>query len=477
MALHKHLNFKSFIAKRATEKLFNNLKLEVIKQDADWQSFLDAIKKGEPDLLRKLKGAEKIASMYGCYYAQFELWQDVIKINFAVPNSLRNNYLRLAQGEGFNAVIELLWYKSKGSKLLTIESYTNHDVNRVVLETGTTGLINNDIFVIEAPAYILAHNHTGKYPHNYGVLPVYQFLNRDDVDYCDNELALADWFLGSALLDWLNYFWFKYVADELDLDTTRIIGRVSYQELFGKDSAEEELEMFINNQDAYKNSDWYKARNDAYTAGEKILKKLIINTPGDETKVEKMQSTFNGDNHITTFNKVLSAALEICGYCWKTGDETGNYENQAAILHVNKTEYETTKNKKILRENDWYRFLELIATAYFQKLRGMSLEAAKDKASHIKEYFKFEIISSMLNDYLKGDQRIMDLYSAGLMSKERAVQATSPDLSAEQLKAEIDKIDAQQVQEREFVESSVETAKKVNEGGNTQEPNKVSENA
>ena len=234
---NRHLNFKLILAYKAMNTLFSNLKLELVdKSNAPqhWKDFIEAINKGEPDLFRKLKSAEKIASMYGCYYAQFELWRDEIKINFATPSSLRNNYLRLAQGDAFNAIVEMLWYKAKGSKLVTIESYTDYDVNRVVMQTGTTGLINNDIFVIKAPDYILAHNKTGLYTHDYGVLPVYQFLNKDDMDYADNELTLADWYPAKDMLEQLNDFWFNYVADEMSLDTTRIIGHVSYQELFGK---------------------------------------------------------------------------------------------------------------------------------------------------------------------------------------------------------------------------------------------------
>ena len=453
---NRHLNFKLILAYKAMNSLFSNLKLEARKNAPQhWVDLIEAINKGEPDLFRKLKSAEKIASMYGCYYAQFELWRDEIKINFAVPSSLRNNYLRLAQGEAFNAVVEMLWYKAKGSKLVTIESYTDYDVNRVVMQTGTTGLINNDIFVIKAPDYILAHNKTGLYTHDYGVLPVYQFLNKDDMDYVEGELSLADWYPARDMLLQLNDFWFNYVADEMSLDTTRIIGTVSYQELFGKSSEAEELELFIKNKNAYMDSDYYKSKTGSYTAKEKLMKKLIIHTPGDVNKVEKMQSTFNGDGHITTFQKWLSNAFEICGYSWKSGDDIGGYENTAAVLRVNKTEYDTTKDKKILREKDWYIFLQRIATAYFKKTKGMSLEQAQKEAKDIEKYILFEIISGMLSDYLNGDERVIDLYQAGLMSRDRAVQATNPDLTDDQLKEEISKLEEKEQEQQNMLNDAM----------------------
>lgn len=452
----KHLNFKLILAYKAMNALFTNLKLET-KDNAPqhWQDFIDAINKGEPDLLRKLKSAEKIASMYGCYYAQFELWRDEIKINFAIPNSLRNNYLRLAQGDAFNAVVEMLWYKAKGSKLVTIESYTDYDVNRVVMQTGTTGLINNDIFCIKAPDYILAHNKTGLYTHDYGVLPVYQFLNKDDLDYAEGEFMLSDWYPARDMLQQLNDFWFKYVADEMQLDTTRIIGEVSYQELLGHQNEAEELELFVKNKNAYMDSDYYKSKTGSYSAEEKLMKKLIIRTPGDTNRVEKMQSTFNGDGHITTFQKVLSNAFELCGYSWKSGDEAGSYENTAAVLRVNKTDYDTTKMKKILREKNWYDFLGRIATAYFKKVKGISLEQAQKEVKDIKKYILFEIISGMLSDYLNGDERVINLYQAGLMSKDRAVQATNPDLTEEQLKQEIGKLNEKEQEQQNMLNDAM----------------------
>ena len=470
---NRHLNFKLILAYKAKNTLFSNLKLELIDEKTapqHWKDFVDAIHKGEPTLFRKLKSAEKIASMYGCYYAQFELWRDEIKINFAVPNSLRNNYLRLAQGEGFNAVVELLWYKAKGSKLVTIESYTDYDVNRVVMQTGTTGLINNDIFCIKAPDYILAHNKTGLFTHDYGVLPVYQFLNKNDMDYGDNELALADWYPAESMLAQLNDFMFDYVADEMKLDTTRIIGAVSYQEMFGKSSEEEELEIYIKNKNAYLNSDYYKSKTGSYTAEEKLMKKLILHSPGDNNKIEKMQSTFNGDGHITTFQKWMSNAFEICGYSWKSGDEAGNYENQAAVLRTNKTEYDTTKTKKIDREEDWYKFLERMATAYFKKIKGMSFESAAKEAKKIKEFVLFEIISGILCDYLNGDQRVIELYNAGLMSRDRAVKATSPDLPEEQLEDEISKLKEKEKQEQVVLQNASGFNDAGDDIGNTSKP-------
>ena len=92
----------------------------------------------------------------------------------------------------------------------------------------------------------------------------------------------------------------------------------------------------------------------------------------------------------------------------------------------------------------------------------MSLDQAIKEAKDIRKYVLFEIVSNMLNDYLKGDQRIMDLYQAGLMSKERAVKATSPDLNNEQLKAEIGKLDEKEQAERETLQNSVEV---LNGGG------------
>lgn len=193
------------------------------------------------------------------------------------------------------------------------------------------------------------------------------------------------------------------------------------------------------------------------------MKKLIIRAPGDANKIEKMQSTFNGDGHITTFQKVLSNAFEMCGYSWKSGDEVGSYENTAAVLRVNKTDYDTTKDKKILREKDWYIFLQRIAIAYFKKIKGMSLEQAQKEAKDIEKYILFEIISGMLSDYLNGDERIIELYQAGLMSKDRAVQATNPDLTEEQLKQEIGKLDEREWQQQESLENAVYGKK--DEGG------------
>ena len=474
----RHLNFKLILAYKAMNSLFSNLKLEPRENAPQhWIDLIDAINKGEPNLFRKLKSAEKVASMYGCYYAQFELWRDEVKINFAIPSSLRNNYLRLGQGDAFNAVVEMLWYKAKGSQLVTIESYTDYDVNRVVMQTGTTGLINNDIFCIKAPDYILAHNKTGLYTHDYGVLPVYQFLNKDDLDYAEGEFALADWYPARPMLEQLNDFWFKYVADEMQLDTTRIIGTVSYQELLGKQSEAEELELFIKNKNAYYDSDYYKSKTGSFSAEEKLMKKLIINTPGDANKIEKMQSTFNGDGHITTFQKVLSNAFEICGYGWKSGDDVGGYENTAAVLRVNKTAYDTTKDKKILREKDWYIFLQRIATAYFKKIKGMSLEQAQKEAKDIEKYVLFEIISGMLSDYLNGDERVISLYQAGLMSKDRAVQATNPDLTDDQLKQEIGKLDERERQQQESLENAVYGKKDDDGDKDTIQPKEVAQNA
>lgn len=479
------VDFRELLARVVQDTLFNNLRLELQKSTPEskqtpqhWKDFLEAIKRGEPELFRKLKGAEKIASRYGCYYAQFELWRDTIKINFAVPGSKVNNLMRLAQGEGFNAVLKMNWYKSpNGGELTTQESYTNYDVNRVVMITTTSGLINNGIFVVQAPEYILAHNKTGVFVHDYGVLPVYQFLNKNDIDFWDNEEMLSDWWVARRLFDWLNYFWFKYVSDELDLDTTRIIGRVSYQDLFGRQSSDEELALFIKNPNAYKDSEWYKSRTGNYSVEEVLTKKLIIQTPGDDSKIEKMQSTFNGTNHIDTFMKVLNTAMEMSGYSWEKNAEGGNYENTASVMNVNKTIYQTTKMKKIQREADWYRFLERIATAYFKKIKGMSLEQAEKEAAEIRKYILFEIISNMLNDYLKGDERVINLRQVGLMSLKRAIKATSPDLSEEQLEQEINDLNGEHEKEANMLNDAIGAQEKEDLGKDTKEPQEKPQNA
>lgn len=437
------IDFSEVLARMVQDTLWNGMHFGA-KKDApqEWKEFAQNITDNNPYLFLKMKGMEKFLSKTGTGYAIFELWNGKILIDIALPSE-RNQYTRISQGIGFNAIVERDYLNTKNTPpFRVVESYTTSDVDRLVLTVPGVKQIPIDIFLVNLPPYIQEKYKIGVQRHDYGVLPVKEFLNKNIVDFDFNEINLSDTAPVYSFIPKINEFLFEFVCDEWKLDTTKLIGELSWQDQVvnktHKPSAAQ-ITKLMNTGGIY-DEPWYKLGTGNLSSTEYIRQKLIVNTQGSNNKIEKMQTTYDGVRHMEALRSMIQLAFQMSGYDFDKADGSQSYANTASVLNVNKNVYQTTRMKKTQREEDWKEFFERMSVVYFNKVKGKTIEEARIEAKNIYKWIDFEISSNLLNDYMKNDERIIALRTNRLMTLHYAIESLYPNKTEEEINLMVEEL-------------------------------------
>lgn len=475
-----NIDLAELLSRRVVDTTINDVILETKSKEnneetANWNVFLDAIK--ENNEIKKIhKTDTKLKSKYGRSIVGFDIFEDKPLIWFAdVSNSATS--LRINGQREYAIQCSRTYSTFKGVSILT-NNLTITDKSIYYLFAGSMGGGSNKEFIKETndlngkknkiidvkkfdkywiptgytsvlvPEYILDNFKVGKFEHDYGVLPAMEMLNKDYTDD-DNivdrdfqsidDVTLSDWWVARDFIDVFNAM-LRFVAGEMVLDHTRIIGSFSQQELmdlFNQDKTERKnlLSNVINNSRIISN--YINGTNEPESF---LAKRLIIRTIGGESAIlEKMQTTFKAGEYTQALEDNISLFFKLCGYNWGSDSDTV-YENVSQTMSKSKAVYETTKEKVSLFERQWMEFYCKLAFAYFKIVLNRPFSSLSECMKSFNENVDFKIVSNILIKENSDWQKIIEMKQNNLISLKQAVASLNVDWTPEQIEEEVNLI-------------------------------------
>lgn len=296
---------------------------------------------------------------------------------------------------------------------------------------------------IETPKYIVEQNKFGKVPHNLGVIPAMEMLNKDISDY-GIDRYLSDWYPAKDYIPLISEY-IKYIAWEMELDHTRVIGMFSMQDLENITKTASEIAKSSNPQQALQQAlkNYISKEIDEGIQGltgedKAIKKKLIIRTIGSEgNSVSVMNSKFDGAKHFQGLQNLISLVYKICGYSWHVAEGGGGaYENVSQTQQSQRSVFETTKEKVELFTRQWRELFIKIFYVIFNKTKEL-VDIEKD----FDKYVHFEIVSNILMNSNSDWRKYLELKNSGLISEQRAIELIWPDMTDKQVKEELERLE------------------------------------
>lgn len=423
------LHIRDYVAQLAVNSLISDIVFEP-KDGADViiQEFVDNITdiNGANDLIKVIRGMEWQLSRFGAAYAFFDVYDGKIIIGVAEPN-VNNGCLRInQQNEWAVKFMRVIFRSNSGSYLKALECRQANSTQKIIYNSAVSDKTMFGVFNINVPEYIQNETKqilepTGddekKQPyiiqHNYGVMSAKEFLNNDRLPWGYSTITFADTYRAMYLERLINLY-LNFMRNEPELNFTTRIGQFANQD--------------INNLCARRGmgSGW---NNDYYF--DPIKSRMFTTTNGDGN-VTIQQSTFPGKIYSDYLQHLISLYIRLSGYSFDES-EVETYQNEASVNNVNKNVYETTKMKKRLREHDWYDFFGRMLYVFATKIKGIDEKRAKELQKDIKNQLNFKLVSNLLNDYLNGDARVIELMNNGLIDREHAVRMVNEDLEEEEI--------------------------------------------
>lgn len=454
-----------------------------VEGSSKWATFVDSVLENN-NLERIFKSDTKIKSKYGKSYIGFDIYKGQPHIWIA-DNSPINEALRINGIDQWACIVERTYSTVSGSPILRNQIiYT--DKNYSVLFMGGFGLTSksdidklnkngvqekdrqyalgrNSIPLqwarVSIPDYIVSQFKTGTFNHKYGVIPCVEMLNKEFIDNDaggyegDNPLSdefFSDWYVAKDLFELYNGF-LQYFGNELLLDHTRVMGFFSQQDMNGiqkndrqqmstRDFMTALKNKIIGEQQENKENNWLK-------------KKLILKSIGSEgSKIEKMQSTLRGLEHIQSLNELTTYAFKVCGYSWET-ESAKVYENVSQTMNSSKGVYETTKEKITLFTRQWVDFFSRLAFAYFNNKPRKKFLTLHQCKKEFLNCIDFQIISNVLQQENNDWKKVMELKDSGLISTEKAIRDINPELNNDEIVKELNEIENEKPEENSWFDN------------------------
>lgn len=465
------IDFQEQLVRSVIDTTISKVIFQPKKQDIsnEWKEAIDLILKNN-NLERLLKFDVRQKSLHGKSYVGFDVFENEPIIWVSEYNA-RNQALRL-NGQTQYAVRVVRDYSTIANSTPILRNEVTYTVNdKTYLFLGGFGInVNNqanpnykeaekqynksldklsnssfpwDYVSITTPKYIVEQHKFGVHKHNLGVIPVEEMLNKDILDY-GNDNYLSDWYPARDYIPLIAQY-IKYIAWELNLDHTRVIGMFSQQDIQNIKNQASGIANSTNPIDKLKSIIEGYSQRQIYNAfdnvGEDnaIKKKLIIRSVGSEgAGIQVMNSHFDGEKHSNGLQSIISLVYKICGYSWSANDATGTYENVSQTQNNLRSVFETTKEKNELFTRQWKHFLLKIFYVIFKKQKTM-LELEKE----FEENVDFQIVSNLLMNEQNDWRKNMELYRAELASKERAIKLIWPNLTDDEVQQEIEAINQQ----------------------------------
>lgn len=443
--------------------------------DNKWKEAIKLIKENN-DVVRLLKSDTRQKSKYGKSYVGFDIFENK-PIIWVAPYSPRNIALRINGMEQYAVRVIREYSAIQGQTPILRNEVVYTDKTRNYLFLGGFGLNpeNNtikeekaarelhkqslkkqahfplDYAMIATPKYILDNNLFGLHEHNLGILQVMEMLNKDVADYGFDE-HLSDLYPANDYLP-LIVEYVKFIALEMNLDHTRVIGMFSYQDLQGIQNDAKSLSLSKNFADRLQKQLQNYAERTLLEAAEgqsgedaAIKKRLIIRSIGGEgASIQVMNSKFEGEKHFEGLQSLISLIYKICGYSWSVDDTGGTYENVSQTQQTIRSVFETTKEKNELFTRQWKQFFLKVFYVLFDKKKSM-----EELEKEFDENVDFQIVSNILLSQQNDWRRTMELHNNNLISTERAIKLIWPELNDEEIQSEVNKMKEQFKEENSF---------------------------
>lgn len=457
-------DFKQHLAKVVVETTCNDVVFRPKKQEEEnitpsyWLSFIDRVNDNN-DINRLVKSDVKFKSLYGRNFVGFDIYDGLLYFWFGEQDNLFNESVRINDNIIFAVKLERVYGRiENGQELLRNQVIYTKNEKTTLFNGGLAaslaeeGKFKNKIkkafrknvfplgfSVLEIPRYIRSQVSSGVEKHNYGVVPVIEFLNREVMDIEDYEIY-TDWYNAITDMFLINQT-IKYVAWETELNHTRVIGMVSQSELQASAAGTET--KYVNLlKESFNLKRYHKEGNNQKVVRnneEKMInKKLVLKSVG-ENPVQVMTSDLDIQQKVNGLNSLISLAFAKCGYSMNIeGNEV--YENVSQTLDKNKGVYETTKSKVALFEKQWKEILCRAAFVVFTKLDGIKT-CIEDVRAEFDKYIDFKIVSNVLQEQNNDWRKIMELKQNSIISNKFAIKNIFPELSNEQVEKMLDEID------------------------------------
>ena len=479
------IDFLEQLVRSVCDTTVNNVVLKPRKENIPsyWIDFIDAIRENN-SLERLVKSDIRQKSLHGKSYVGFDMFNDGAKlwpILWVAKHNEQNAALRL-NGMKPYAVRVIRNYSTStqgGADILTNQVvYTQNDANYLFLGGFGVGAFNNrdipsvarsnvmyktsqgkaffpfDWATLRTPDYILQQHKQGIWRHDYGVIPVQEFLNKDLADY-DDDSQLSDWYPARDYIPLVTKY-INYIAWEMNLDHTRIMGMFSMNDMNKIQSGYSGTinPYFISDNPNDKLNDiwrrWrYEQANQPTGSDALINQKLMVRAFGGQgAQLDKMNSTFDGEKHVKGIQSLISLIYKVCGYSWAVEDATGVYENVQQTQQTMRSVFETTKEKVELFTRQWKGLLSEMAYVYFRTNQINSL-SQRQVREEFNNYIEFIIVSNIIINETNDWRRTMELHNAKLISTQKAIETINPEYSTEEIAQEVERI--QQIQKAEMV--------------------------
>lgn len=483
---HLKVDIPELLSRRVVDTTINKIVFR-IKEDFEndkenimWREFVSDLYEYN-DLERIHKSDTKFKSKYGKSIVGFDIWKKKPIIWFGDANVGNNQAIRINGMKQYanitmrtystinggtpilrnqivatNKTISYLFQGGFGVEIKDAKQIEEINKDKNKLEEQKKFWIPINWANLSVPQYIVDNFRVGTFRHNYGVLPVVEMLNKDFLDndiYAfeldgngSSDIMYSDWYPASDLIDLYNGF-LQFFGGELVLDHTRIIGMFSQQDI--NNLTQKHNEKFSSRFKSLIGRLSFNQEEELSNESELVKKKLILRSLGGEgSSIEKMQTTLRGLEHVDTLDKLNAYIFKVSGYSWDS-ESIKTYENVSQTMNSTKGVYETTKEKISLFERQWTDFYSKIAFAWFKK-NGKPFSSLEQCKKEFKEKVEFQIVSNVLQQENNDYQKVVELSSSGLISKEKAIKDLNPELSNFEVQEELSRIEEQDKKENEF---------------------------
>ena len=428
-----------------------------------WERFIEELKEYN-DLEKIHKTDTKYKSKYGKSIVGFDLW-DGHPILWIADNVASNDALRINGMKQWAIVCNRTYSTMNGGTPLLKNQLviTSKDISYLFLagfgvspknvkdvnngKTSTKEVLEGWVPLkwcnVKLPNYIVDNFKVGTHPHNYGVLPAVEMLNKDfidsdaynwDINYssCGNDVVYSDWWPAIDIIALLDGF-LQFFGIEMVLDHTRLIGTFSTNDInkFIKGNNDDKKDITRKIDDAVS-----RLKGMDETEKSAIRQRLILRSLGGEgAQLDKMQTTLRSLEFTQTLDQLITLAFKISGYSWDS-DSAKVYENVSQTMNSSRGVYESTKEKIVLFERQWKDFYSRVAFAWF-KYMDKPFYSLNECKLEFEKYVDFRIVSNVLQQENNDYQKVVELKMNNLISTSKAIKDLNPSMTEEEIKEEL----------------------------------------
>lgn len=442
------VDVQEMLARQKQNTLWSNFTLTTDNEQL--QELFDAVEKYN-NLTLLFKGMERYLSKDGKVSLVWDIFtpeefgtNERVPILYMGKQSRQNQTMRFAQQKEFAGIVEIeATANQQGIKQVVRQLRTNDQTQQIVLINAVSDNIPIDIFLMKTPKFLKLFQQSGIRNHNYGVLSVKEILNKSIVDFNgDQDAFLVDDYPVSHLRNMINGMLVFYKKEQVK-NSTKWVGKFgSYQDMFKPQSPEAKVLNLINGQH---NKDILKQLANRQSYEKTILEDdYILPTTGSQMQVDKIQSTFDGEQISRAITSLLEIYFNGAGMDFSMQSMSGasQYTNNAGIQTQNRRTTETIKECIVLREKQYGDCLKDLIDAWFGKV---------GKHKEFDGQWQFKILSNIVNEEQYSTEKIVLMQENGLISKKVAIQKANKDMSKWELDKMISDIEKEE-KEREAKE-------------------------